>query len=173
MAKFNITLELDWINPDGENLDDILKGQIIHALVERLESRILQEASSHLLKNIEAVLQIKTETLINGLLEKPISVRKSWNETEEFPSIYAMVESRLSSLYMTKLSGEPSCKEDEVLKALKNHINSTLSAYETQIKKLIPTQGKAIAQQALKDSAFTQDLERVLGHQATQAREKL
>ena len=72
MAKFNITVELDWMD-EGYNLDDEIRDSIISSIVPKVQEKILKQAENECSQKInEQLLDIEriVNQRLNGMMEE-------------------------------------------------------------------------------------------------------
>lgn len=75
MAKVNIEVELDWLE-EGENLDDLLKGQVITGLQDRLIHKAEQKILTKIQSEVEEKANQVVDSFVHGALEKKIESLK-------------------------------------------------------------------------------------------------
>jgi len=162
--KFNVSVEIDWINESG-NLDDEVKHQIISGLSKKLEQEFSGEAGRKMSLAAEKLLTAKTEYLINAVLEKPVVIKEAFGRSEEFDSIMDMVEQKMTNLYMGKLNINGQCTKDPLLANIDESVKRQVSALLQDVTRKVETHSKISAQKAVKENALVQSLQKVLNYE--------
>jgi hypothetical protein len=72
MAKINIELELDWFEEE-DNLDDVIKSQVISGLQDRLIQKAEQKVLARIEKEAESKANEVVDNFIYGALDNKIS----------------------------------------------------------------------------------------------------
>lgn len=75
MAKVKIELNVDWLD-EGENLDDLIKSQVINGLQDRLIEKAEQKVLAKIEREVEGKANEVVDTFIHGALEKKIDELK-------------------------------------------------------------------------------------------------
>ncbi|MGE6551279.1 hypothetical protein ACQKFK_20390 [Bacillus mycoides] len=75
MAKVKIEVDVDWLE-EGENLDDLIKSQVISGLQDRLIQKAEQKVLSKIEREAEEKANEVVDTFIHGALEKKIDELK-------------------------------------------------------------------------------------------------
>ncbi|MCM3487863.1 hypothetical protein M3689_00930 [Alkalihalophilus marmarensis] len=70
MAKFNIELELDWI--EEESIDDLIKNEVISNLQDRLINKVEQKVLAKIEKEAEQKANEVVDSFVHGALENKI-----------------------------------------------------------------------------------------------------
>lgn len=86
MAKFNITVELDWM--DGEyNLDEEIRESIINSVVNKVQDRLVQQVDTecnnrinHQLANIETAVSDKLNGIMDAFFDEPRDVTDKYGD---------------------------------------------------------------------------------------------
>ncbi|PGZ46437.1 hypothetical protein COE56_24855 [Bacillus anthracis] len=75
MAKVKIEVDVDWLE-EGENLDDLIKSQVINGLQDRLIQKAEQKVLAKIEREVEEKANEVVDTFIHGSLEKKIEELK-------------------------------------------------------------------------------------------------
>lgn len=75
MAKVKVELDIDWLE-EGENLDDLIKIQVINGLQDRLIQKAEQKVLAKIEREVEEKANEVVDTFIHGALEKKIEKLK-------------------------------------------------------------------------------------------------
>lgn len=86
MAKFNITVELDWM--DGEyNLDEEIRGTIVNSVVNKVQDRLVNQVETECnnkindqLKNIETAVSDKLNGIMDAFFDEPRDVTDKYGD---------------------------------------------------------------------------------------------
>jgi hypothetical protein len=107
MAKFNITVELDWLSEEGE-LDQIVKSEIINTIADKfnesLKREILQAAEEKISTQISNAVDIKVNQVTEELLSRSFEVKNTWGEvTKSNVSVMDLLKERLDNFLVEKV----------------------------------------------------------------------
>lgn len=78
MAKFNITVDIDWIDEEY-NVDDIIKDEIISSIVPQVKEKILKQAEDDCTKKINSQMAEIENTIsqrLNNMMDEFFSTPK-------------------------------------------------------------------------------------------------
>lgn len=78
MAKFNITVDIDWIDEEY-NVDDIIKDEIISSIVPQVKEKILKQAEDDCTKKINSQMAEIENTIsqkLNSMMDEFFSTPK-------------------------------------------------------------------------------------------------
>ncbi|UII58096.1 hypothetical protein LS684_20960 (plasmid) [Cytobacillus spongiae] len=115
MAKINIELELDWFGEE-DNLDDVIKSQVISGLQDRLIQKAEQKVLAKIEKEVELKANEVADNFIHGALENKISELKipykknGWGSEVELIPISEFIGIRYES-YLTEKTLDGDGKE--------------------------------------------------------------
>jgi len=147
---FKIEIDIDWIDEDS-TLESELKEQLIKKLSQQILTSFNKEAGIMMAKEAEALIKAKTDLLINTMLEKPVVVSNGWNSKKEYPSIYDMVEKKMTALYEGKLGASDKCEKDPLLGKIETFVTreteTLLSKIEKRIKEMATEESKKAVNQ--------------------------
>lgn len=112
MAKFNIELEIGWLD-EGENLDEVIKEQLISEISNRVTSKIeneieinaIQQVTSKITESIDEKVNSITEKLMN----KNITIHDKWGDVvKKDVNIMDMFKEKMDNFLTEKVndSGE-------------------------------------------------------------------
>lgn len=83
MAKFNITVDLDWISEDGQ-IDEIVKTEIIDSIVNKfnksISEEIIKKAEEEISKKIDSVINEKVNEITEQLLNRRFDLTDDWGD---------------------------------------------------------------------------------------------
>ena len=160
--KFNIEIEIDWINEDYE-LDVEIIEQIKNSITQEILKEVKIDISKQIAIDAKALIKAKTENLINTMLEKPITISESWNVNKTYDSIYDMVEEEMSKLYITKTAKKGTvCEQDPYLEKVKNYINSESKLLLDKIEKKMISTAKIEAKNAVENNNYVKAITNVI-----------
>jgi len=116
MAKFNIEVELDWIEEDGFSIDEEIRNQVVDGVKNELLRKATQEAVSALDKEIASkvetagkVIQEKVDSFIENVCEEKIASMKipykksTWSEEVKYESMTEFVGRRYEDFLNRKV----------------------------------------------------------------------
>ena len=108
MAKFNITVELDWINEEG-GIDNIVKEEIIHNIASRFSNKlnedILETAQKKVSKQINSCIDIKVNEIIETMLNKEFPLIDSYGDVlKEKVTVIGLIKERLDNFLEEKVN---------------------------------------------------------------------
>lgn len=104
MAKFNIEVELDWIEDYETGVDDILKEEVIKGIQERLVSQIESDASTQISKKVSEKVESSIDEFLKNItsdrIEKILIPHKkdSWSSEVEMIPISEYIGQRFQKL---------------------------------------------------------------------------
>lgn len=86
MAKFNITVELDWMD-DEYNLDEEIKETIVNSVVNKVQDRLVQQVDTECnnrinsqLANIETAVSDKLNGIMDAFFDEPRDVTDKYGD---------------------------------------------------------------------------------------------
>jgi hypothetical protein len=86
MAKFNITVELDWMDEEF-NLDEEIRETIINSVVNKVQDRLVQQVDTECnnrinsqLANIESAVSDKLNGIMDAFFDEPRDVTDKWGD---------------------------------------------------------------------------------------------
>ena len=86
MAKFNITVELDWMDEEF-NLDEEIRESIINSVVNKVQDRLVQQVDTECnnrinnqLANIETAVSDKLNGIMDAFFDEPRDVTDKWGD---------------------------------------------------------------------------------------------
>lgn len=86
MAKFNITVELDWMDEEY-NLDEDIRETIINSVVNKVQDRLVQQVDTECnnrinsqLANIEAAVSDKLNGIMDSFFDEPRDVTDKYGD---------------------------------------------------------------------------------------------
>lgn len=116
MAKFNIEVELDWIEEDGFSIDEEIRNQVVDGVKNELLRKATQEAVGALDKEIASkvktageVIQEKVDSFIENVCEANIASMKipyktnSWSDEVKYESMTEFVGRRYDDFLNRKV----------------------------------------------------------------------
>lgn len=114
MAKFNIVVELDWIEEGGE-IDEVIKDEIINSIIEKISSKINEEiaarAEEKISQNIDEQICSKVNEITTNLLKGKFDMTDKWGDViEKDTSVLAQLKKRLDNFLEEEVdkNGQPS-----------------------------------------------------------------
>ena len=115
MAKVKIELDIDWLE-EGENLDDLIKSQVIDGLQDRLIQKAEQKVLAKIEREVEEKANEVVDTFIHGSLEKKIDELKipykksGWGSEVELMPISEFIGMRYER-YLTEKTLDENVRE--------------------------------------------------------------
>ena len=86
MAKFNITVELDWMDEEF-NLDEEIRESIINSVVNKVQQRIVEQAETECnnrinnqMVNIEAAVSDKLNGIMDAFFDEPRDITDRYGD---------------------------------------------------------------------------------------------
>lgn len=86
MAKFNITVELDWMDEEY-NLDEEIRETIISGVVNKVQDRLIQQVDTECnnrinnqMANIEKAVSDKLNDIMDAFFDEPRDVTDRWGD---------------------------------------------------------------------------------------------
>lgn len=156
MAKFNIEVELDWLNDEDYTIDEEIREQVISGVKNELLKKATDEALKKLdsaiedkLKEATEIIGQRVEDFIAVVTEKQIEKIKiprkasTWSDKVEFISISEFVGQRYEEYLTKKIYDEDfkvarysSDKKYSISEVhIRNYLNSTLSSQVSEMVK--------------------------------------
>lgn len=154
MAKFNIEVELDWLNNEEYSIDDEIREQVISGVKNELLKKATDEALKNLdsaiaekLKEATEIIEQRVQDFIAVVTEKQIEKIKipkkksTWSDEVEFLPISQFVGKQYEE-YLTKKVYDrnferPRYESDAVYSIseaqIKQYLNNTLSAQVSEM----------------------------------------
>ena len=140
MAKFNIEVELDWLN-EGEGIDEAVYQQVIAGIQNKLsanvEGKMMKELEGKVTEEIDKIVEKLLEKVTVNSLENMVIPHKesSWDSNVKEISLSQYVgmkfEDYISKKSLTKKGNKPSWSDDAVYSVAdyltKNHIAEELN----------------------------------------------
>lgn len=151
--KIKIELEMGYLD------DERLEKAVVEHISEKLLAQFEHDARAEFGRRAQAILKAKTEELIYGVLEKPVSVSTGWNDTKEYPSLYEMIETQMTELYQGKLGAQGQCKEDPLLGRIKETVKREVSTMLHSIEQSIKNQASRAAKTEVERSKLIQAIQ--------------
>ncbi len=168
MAKFNIEVELDWINDEEYSIDDEIREQVVTGVKNELLKKATDEALKKLdsaiadkLKEATDIIEQRVQDFIAAVTEKQIEKIKipkkksTWSDEVDFIPISEFVGKQYEE-YLTKKVCDrnferPRYESDAVYSIaegqIKQYLNRTLSA---QVSEMVKTAQKEAEDTVLK-----------------------
>lgn len=116
MAKFNIEVELDWIEENGFSIDEEIRNQVVDGVKNELLRKATQEAVSALDKEIASkvetagkVIQEKVDSFIENVCEEKIASmmipykKSTWSDEVKYESMTEFVGRRYEDFLNRKV----------------------------------------------------------------------
>lgn len=154
MAKFNIEVELDWLNDEEYSIDDEIREQVISGVKDELMKRATDEALKKLdfaiadkLKEATEIIEQRVQDFITVVTEKQIEKiqipkkKSTWSDEVEFIPISEFVGQQYEE-YLTKKVYDKDFERtrynsDAVYSIsevqIKQYLNKTLSAQVSEM----------------------------------------
>ncbi len=154
MAKFNIEVELDWLNDEEYSIDDEIREQVISGVKDELLKKATDEALKKLdsaiaekLEEATDIIKQRVQDFIAVVTEKQIEKLKiprkksSWGSEVEFIPISEFVGEQYEEYLTKKVYGKDfsiarydSDKHYSISeKCIRQYLNSTLSAQVSEM----------------------------------------
>ena len=160
--RFNITVEIDWIDDDG-NVDDEIKHKLIQGLSEKIELKFLKDAGSLVAQSASKLITAKTEMLINSVLEQPVTISDGWGRNnQEYDSIMDMVEKKMTNLYQGKLNVNGQCTKDPLLANIDKSVESQVKSMLAVVARKIEEHSKRAAIKAVEENSLIKSIKQVI-----------
>jgi hypothetical protein len=157
MAKINIELELDWFGEE-DNLDDVIKSQVISGLQDRLIQKAEQKVLAKIEKEVELKANEVVDNFIHGALENKISDLKipykknGWGSEVELIPISEFIGIRYES-YLTEKTLDENGREARYISDKKLSISEYF--IKNYLAKELTGKVSAMIQTARKDAEET------------------
>jgi len=155
--KFNVEINIDWIDEE-RNLDEAIQEEIIGKLTKNIQNEFAAKISKQIALSAENLVRAKTELIINSTLEKPITITEGWNKSTEYPSVYEMVEQRMTKLYEGRLGGNNTCEKDPLLGNIENYVDKQVKTLLIDVQRRM----EVCASNAAKKAVDENDLLKVI-----------
>lgn len=140
MAKFNIEVELDWLDED-ESIDEEIKRQVIAGLQKSIARNVEKEINVEMAERIEEEVGKVSQSFIERLSHERLSAiqipqKKGYYSSEvEYVSLSEFIgkkfEDMMSNKTLTKRGGKPDYRDDAVYSVIeyltKGHIADELN----------------------------------------------
>ena len=112
--KFNVEVEIDWIDEEGD-LDSTVQKAIIEKVVEKVSGRVVEDVTKKATKDIGDQISCLVTKTYNEILKKEIVITDKWGDKQEsYPDIKAMIKERFDKFLTEKVDkdGYPSTYGD-------------------------------------------------------------
>lgn len=140
MAKFNIEVELDWLDED-ESIDEEIKRQVIEGLQNSVSRNVEKEINSKMAERIEEEVEKVSQSFIERLSHErlaaiKIPTKKGYYSSEvEYVSLSEFIgekfDDMMSNKTLTKNGGKPRYRDDAAYSVIeyltKGHIAAELN----------------------------------------------
>lgn len=140
MAKFNIEVELDWLDED-ESIDEEIKRQVIAGLQNSISRNVEKEINAEMAERIEEEVEKVTQSFLERLSHERLSAiqiprKKGYYSSEvEYLSLSEFIgeqfEDMMSNKTLTKHGEKPDYRNDAVYSVIeyltKGHIAAELN----------------------------------------------
>ncbi|TET66517.1 MAG: hypothetical protein E3J56_14270 [Candidatus Aminicenantes bacterium] len=160
--KFDISIEIDWIEEDG-SIDNEIKYGIVQSLTKKVTDQISESATNSMIETVKKMVQAQTEKLVYGLLEKPITINNGWNNNTDYPSIYDMVETRMTELYKGKLSTDGKCEKDPLLARIEKFVERETAQLLNKVESKIERHSALMARKAVDENKLIKSIQTIIG----------
>ena len=145
MAKFNVEIELDWLE-EGQSLDEALKKEILDTVESRVTGKIVHELTSKLTEKLNKTLEEEADRVVDSFLGKTLEgkietlkipyKKGSWNSEVEMIPISEFIgmryEEHLNKKVFDLQGMTPSYDSDKKLSIneyfIKNYLEKELTA---------------------------------------------
>ena len=155
MAKFNIEVELDWLNDEDYSIDDEIKEQVIkgvkNELLRKATGEVVKKLDSEIAKKLEdatKIIEQRVDEFIETVTQKQIEKIRipektsSWSNEVKFIPITEFIGKRFEELTTKKIyNGDfekvrygSDAKYSMAEKYIKEYLDNTLSA---QVSKMV------------------------------------
>lgn len=110
MAKFNITVELDWINEEG-GIDELVKQEIIENVTSRFSQSINQEiiksAEKNISNQITSTIDTRVNEIMDNLLNKEFPLLDRYGDVvKKKTTVIELIKEKLDSFLSEKVDNE-------------------------------------------------------------------
>lgn len=115
MSKFNITVDLDWLE-EGMNIDEEIKKEIISSL----KTKITADTTAEITKTLSKTIQEETTKIIDSYLDKTLRKKveemkipykkDSWNSEIEFIPMSKFVGMQYEAFLNRKVLNDDGCE---------------------------------------------------------------
>ncbi len=86
MAKFNVTVELDWVDEEG-SIDGALKEQIASQIISKVSASsikdITEKVDAQIISRVDGAVSAKLAEALDDFLNRPRTVTDKWGDTEK------------------------------------------------------------------------------------------
>ena len=155
MAKFNIEVELDWLNDEDYSIDDEIKEQVIkgvkNELLRKATGEVVKKLDSEIAKKLEEATKIieqRVDEFIETVTQKQIEKIRipkktsSWSSEVNYIPITEFIGKRFEELTTKKIYNvdfekaryDSDAKYSMAEKYIKEYLENTLSA---QVSKMV------------------------------------
>jgi len=158
--EVKITLAIRGVDDEGL-VNSELEQKIIGALAENLEERFTDETKNRIFDRAKALMDAKTQMLIESCLEAPVTIQEAFRTPRVFESMYDYIEHRLRSLYEQKIQ-DNKCHKDPVLIAMESHITREVDKLLAARRKEVTDKATAIASKAVENHKLIRELGQII-----------
>lgn len=110
--KFNVTVELDWID-DGHNLDKEIKDDVIQRITETVSKKLIEEKTTQLQEEIARRVDDIVDQTYEQFLDNPVQQFDRYGDpTNKFDSVKDMLKYKLDNYMSQKVSGRTGKVDD-------------------------------------------------------------
>lgn len=107
--KFNVEVDLDWLE-EGGSIDDELKQTIADSVFRRIDQKIISGITDKAVQSIQAAVDEKVGAVIEGFLAKKITVTDKWGDpTDKDIKIEDLIKNTFDKAMLEKVGkdGKP------------------------------------------------------------------
>lgn len=162
--KFNLEIELDYIDEEG-NLDEEIKRAIIHNIAQSIIGRYsvgdIKDLVAVATEQLKAKSEEKIKELFDDFMEKPIEIRKGWSHSEKYKNATEFLEQTLEAAVNVHTS--PSNGADcQFYHYLKERVESETKKYINSLKEELDKKAKIVAKEIVEQNSTIAALKTLL-----------
>lgn len=101
MAKFNIEIEIDWINEENQ-IDEEIKSRVVSGVTDIVTKKVLSDVTKEVNKGIMDKINAKVDEAYQKVVASPISITDNWGEEKEYYGSLAQAVKKRFDAYMTE-----------------------------------------------------------------------
>lgn len=151
--KFNLEIELDYIDEDG-NLDEEIKCAIINDIAKSIIRNYggdIKDLAIEASQQLKVKSEEKIKELFDNFMEKPVEVSEGWSRSSKYKSATEFLEKTFENAFSLQLC--PSDKgESKFYRYCKDKIEFEAKKYLNSTKEELDKIAKVIAQETIEQN---------------------
>lgn len=160
--KFNIEINLDWIDEEG-NIDDAIKSQLVSGIMSKvnkgISEKIENEAKNNMAEIIASNIDSKISDIITNFAEKEISITDNYGDVKKrYSNLTEMLKEKFDTFILEPVDERGRAKKDTYGTAytridwmINNRIKSESEEFTKKVIKEVDLKIKKVVESNLKE----------------------